>query len=117
LAIYIKVWQEASPQTEFHHAMFIDLQHRFEDGQYRPLGKHAIRHVITVACEAAGLPPTSPHDLRRTFARLAQENGAPFELIRQSLGHAHIETTERYINSRQQFKMTATDLLDQWLQG
>ncbi len=39
----------------------------------------------------------TPHDLRRTFAKLAHKAGAPIEQIQQSLGHASIQTTERYL--------------------
>lgn len=39
----------------------------------------------------------APHDLRRTFAKLAHKAGAPIEQIQQSLGHASIQTTERYL--------------------
>ncbi len=44
----------------------------------------------------------TPHDLRRTFAKLAQSSGrAPLEQIQFSLGHASIQTTERYLGARQ----------------
>lgn len=39
----------------------------------------------------------SPHDLRRTFAQLADRAGAPIEQIQRTLGHASLVTTERYL--------------------
>lgn len=42
-----------------------------------------------------------PHDLRRTFAKLAHTGHAALEQIQQSLGHASIVTTERYLGVRQ----------------
>jgi hypothetical protein len=42
-----------------------------------------------------------PHDLRRSFARLAHSGKSPLEQIQLSLGHASVATTERYIGARQ----------------
>ena len=42
-----------------------------------------------------------PHDLRRTFARLAHKGHAPIEQIQLSLGHASLVTSERYIGVQQ----------------
>lgn len=43
----------------------------------------------------------APHDLRRTFAKLAHKGRAPLEQIQISLGHASIQTTERYLGVQQ----------------
>jgi len=48
-----------------------------------------------------GVPHLAPHDLRRTFAKLAHKGRAALEQIRLSLGHASIVTTERYLGVRQ----------------
>jgi len=39
----------------------------------------------------------APHDLRRTFAKLARNGGASLEQISVNLGHASLTTTERYL--------------------
>jgi integrase len=39
----------------------------------------------------------APHDLRRTFAKLAHTGHAALEQVQLSLGHASIQTTERYL--------------------
>ena len=41
------------------------------------------------------------HDLRRTFAKLAHKGHAALEQIQISLGHASIQTTERYLGIEQ----------------
>lgn len=41
----------------------------------------------------------APHDLRRTYARLAKQGGAPLDQIQVTLGHESISTTERYLNT------------------
>jgi site-specific recombinase XerD len=43
----------------------------------------------------------TPHDVRRTFAKLAHKGRAPLEQIQISLGHASIQTTERYLGVEQ----------------
>lgn len=45
--------------------------------------------------------PVAPHDLRRTFAKLAHKGHAALEQIQISLGHASIQTTERYLGIEQ----------------
>jgi len=42
-----------------------------------------------------------PHDLRRTFAKLAYTGGARLDQIQFSLGHASIRTTEQYLGMEQ----------------
>ena len=70
----------------------------------------AVRLIVQQAANAAGTPTIAPHDLRRSFARGAYEAGASFELIRQSLGHSNIATTERYVNSALELDHAATDI-------
>ena len=41
------------------------------------------------------------HDLRRSFAKLAHEGKAALDEIQLSLGHASIQTTERYLGVQQ----------------
>jgi integrase/recombinase XerD len=48
-----------------------------------------------------GVPELAPHDLRRTTAKLARRGGAGLEQIQISLGHASIQTTERYLGTHQ----------------
>jgi site-specific recombinase XerC len=47
----------------------------------------------------------APHDLRRSFARMARKSGCAIEQIQLSLGHSSVATTERYLG-------TALDLMD-----
>lgn len=43
----------------------------------------------------------APHDLRRTFAKLAHKGGAPIDQIQLSLGHESVKTTEEYLGVEQ----------------
>lgn len=58
------------------------------------MSSQAVWNVVAEYAPIAGL---APHDLRRTFAKLAHKGGAPIEQIQQSLGHASVQTTERYL--------------------
>lgn len=53
----------------------------------------------------------SPHDLRRTYAKLARKGGAYLEQIQYSLGHASVETTMKYIGEEQDFNSAPCDVL------
>ena len=51
---------------------------------------------------AAGL---APHDLRRTCAKLCRAAGGELEQIQFLLGHASIQTTERYLGTARSWRM------------
>ena len=53
----------------------------------------------------------APHDLRRTFAKLAFQGGAKLDQIQLSLGHASIQTTERYLGVQQDLTDAPCDYL------
>src|SRR5437867_738624 len=53
----------------------------------------------------------APHDLRRTFAKLAHRGRAAWEQIQLSLGHSSIQTTERYLGVRQDLTDAPCDRL------
>ena len=50
---------------------------------------------------AIGVPDIAPHDLRRTCAKLCRAAGGELEQIQMLLGHASVQTTERYLGTRQ----------------
>lgn len=59
----------------------------------------------------------APHDLRRTFAKLAHKGGAPIDQIQLSLGHASIQTTEDYLGVDQNLDSAPCDVLGLSLKG
>ena len=52
-----------------------------------------------------------PHDLRRSFAKLAHTGQAPIEQIQLSLGHASVVTTEIYLGVKQNLHDAPCDRL------
>lgn len=59
----------------------------------------------------APVPNLAPHDLRRTFAKLADKAGAPLVQIQKTLGHASVQTTERYIGADQDLQNAPSDYI------
>lgn len=65
------------------------------------LTEKVIWHVVEQYAAEAGLPNIAPHDLRRTSAKLCRAGGGELEQIQLLLGHASVQTTERYLGTRQ----------------
>jgi site-specific recombinase XerD len=53
----------------------------------------------------------APHDLRRTCAKLCRVSGGDLEQIQLLLGHASVQTTERYLGTRQDLVRAVNDNL------
>jgi site-specific recombinase XerD len=66
-------------------------------GGHLQQGGMTAQAIWYVVQEYSPIPNLAPHDLRRTFAKLADKAGAPLAQIQRTLGHASIQTTERYI--------------------
>jgi integrase len=61
----------------------------------------AIWHVVKAAAKRTDIQNLAPHDLRRTCARLCHLAGGELEQIQFLLGHASVQTTERYLGRKQ----------------
>ncbi len=71
----------------------------------------AIWHVVKRAAQRAEIQGLAPHDLRRTCARLCHLAGGELEQIQFLLGHASVETTERYLGCKQKLRDAVNDQL------
>ena len=58
---------------------------------------------------AIGHPELTPHDLCRTYAKLCRKAGGDLEQIQLLLGHASIQTTERYLGTKQDLLQAVND--------
>ena len=65
------------------------------------LGEKAVWQMLRDYAEVAGVSGIAPHDLRRTCAKLCRAAGGELEQIQLLLGHASVQTTERYLGTRQ----------------
>ena len=71
----------------------------------------AIRDIVVSYAEKLKNEGIAPHDLRRTFAKLAHKGGSPIDQIQLSLGHDSIQTTEKYLGVEQDLTDAPCDYL------
>lgn len=69
----------------------------------------AVWHIVKQAARAAGISKLAPHDLRRSCARLCQSAGGELKQIQLLLGHVSVQTTERYLGSKQRIRAAVND--------
>jgi integrase len=84
--------------------------------QNTPIADNVIERIVREYAQAAELVGTlgrklAPHDLRRTCARNAYDNGATLLQVQQMLGHSDPKTTSRYIGADFNDDDTAVDRL------
>jgi integrase len=65
------------------------------------LGEKVIWQMLQQYAERIGVAGLAPHDLRRTCAKLCRAAGGELEQIQLLLGHASVQTTERYLGTKQ----------------
>jgi integrase len=71
----------------------------------------AVLQIVQQYARAMGLEKLAPHDMRRTCAKLCRKRGGDLEQIKFLLGHASIQTTERYLGAEQDFVSAVNDNL------
>ena len=75
------------------------------------VGPKVIWKVVKAAAAKAGIEKLAPHDLRRTCARLCHVAGGELEQIQFLLGHLSVETTERYLGTKQKLRHAVNDTM------
>jgi site-specific recombinase XerD len=76
------------------------------------ISQNVVWYVVRTCCQKAGLEHIAPHDLRRTCAKLCHDRGGELEQIQFLLGHASVQTTERYLGCKQNLGHPVNDLFD-----
>ena len=84
-------------------------------GRNKQLGESisavALYNIVQKRGGMIGKENLQPHDLRRTFAQLGYEAGISITQISTLLGHANLETTQRYLNLEIDLKATISDFI------
>jgi integrase len=65
------------------------------------MSEKVVWQLLQQYAAAVGVPGIAPHDLRRTCAKLCRAAGGELEQIQLLLGHASVQTTERYLGTKQ----------------
>ena len=104
----LRVWAEAASLHAGHVFCSMNNRHEFQREVLLPQN---IMEAVLKYGRSIGVPHLAPHDLRRTFAKLAHKGRAALEQIQLSLGHASIVTTERYLGVRQDLHDAPCDRL------
>src|SRR5260370_22356009 len=65
------------------------------------LSEKVVWQLLQGYAAAAGVAGIAPHDLRRTCAKMCRAAGGELEQIQLLLGHASVQTTERYLGTKQ----------------
>ena len=65
------------------------------------MSEKVVWQLLRPYAAAAGVAGIAPHDLGRTTAKLCRAAGEELEQIQLLLGHASVQTTERYLGTKQ----------------
>src|SRR5690349_8029086 len=91
-------WTSAAGVTEGHVFRAVG---RGGNVKVRALSEKCVWQLLRPYAATAGVPGIAPHDLRRTTAKLCRAAGGELEQIQMLLGHASVQTTERYLGTKQ----------------
>jgi integrase len=73
------------------------------------LSTTAVWKIVLHYAHQVGIERLAPHDLRRTCAKLCRKSGGDLEQIQFLLGHASIQTTEKYLGGEQDIVNAVND--------
>jgi site-specific recombinase XerD len=84
---------------------------RVDKVQGEVLSEKVVWQMLRPYAAAAGVPGIAPHDCRRTAAKLCRAAGGELEQIQMLLGHASVQTTERYLGTKQDLVHAPNDAI------
>jgi integrase len=94
----IDAWTAAAGVTDGHVFRAVERGDRVRS---KALSEKVVWQLLQGYAAAIGLPGIAPHDLRRTCAKMCRAAGGELEQIQLLLGHASVQTTERYLGTKQ----------------
>jgi site-specific recombinase XerD len=94
----IDAWTSAAG---FSEGPVLRRVNRGDQAQGSGMSEKVVWQLLQQYAAAAGVPGIAPHDLRRSCAKLCRAAGGELEQIQMLLGHASVQTTERYLGTKQ----------------
>lgn len=96
--VAIDAWTAAAGLTEGHVLRPVGRGSRVLGER---MTEKVVWQLLQPSAVAAGVPGIAPHDLRRSCAKMCRAAGGELEQIQLLLGHASVQTTERYLGTKQ----------------
>ena len=96
--VAIDTWTGPTGITEGHVLRPVK---RGDQVQGERMTEKVVWQLLQPYARAAGIPGIAPHYLRRSCAKMCRAAGGELEQIQLLLGHASVQTTERYLSTKQ----------------
>src|SRR5438552_7870848 len=96
--VAIDTWTDAAGVAEGHVLRPVN---RADQVQGEQMSEKVVWQLLQPYATAAGVPGIAPHDLRRSCAKMCRAAGGELEQIQLLLGHSSVQTTERYLGTKQ----------------
>ena len=84
--------------TNIHSGQLFQAMSKSGKIQWDHISPETVREVVRLNAQKCGFRIT-PHDLRRTYAKLSLKNRAKIEQIQLNLGHQSPTTTQVYLGT------------------
>jgi site-specific recombinase XerD len=96
--VAVDAWTLPAGVTEGH---VLRPANRADQVQGERMSEKVVWQLLQPYAMASGVPGLAPHDLRRSCAKMCRAAGGELEQIQLLLGHASVQTTERYLGTKQ----------------
>jgi integrase len=104
----LRHWLDAAKITKTKERIFRAV-HKGGKIWGQGLTDSAVWEIVLRYAQQTSLGRLAPHDLRRSCAKLCRQAGGSLEQIQFLLGHASIQTTERYLGGKQELRIAVND--------
>jgi integrase len=106
--VAIDAWTSAGGIADGHVLRAVNRADRVGGSR---LGEKVVWQMLRQYAPEVHIPGVAPHDLRRTCAKLCRAAGGELEQIQLLLGHASVQTTERYLGTKQDLVHAPNDAI------